>query len=450
MEIYEKLKKCKRVIAGLDSDGQRTGKSCRDMDVISLCNGEGVRRPPLAINRALVGSINENNHASFEKYSYLIRHNELEAAIRIYSSKRGDLSVAIDMGSTRIFNTIFNQMLPEQSKVFIEVGFYHPFAAWAHSANICLCITGSHSQHTAKTSIHSLEEGKNKYGIPEAVVIINPTYSGELYTQNELQGIIKWCRSNDSLLIEDAVFQGTEYGEATARVLDVPGDLNKIISVNSVSKSLGLSNLRLGWVLGFEPLVQEIGYHSDIKTVSIPFLTANIALEALIEKKEHKNFAAIKILRAKFLTELIQSRIWRLIHNLGGTKEWIVIKSNPIFGQNMFIHFPALDVIFNQLGFVDSADLCEKIADLSGAMLSPSLSSGYNDSTCRISFSGVGVNLGYIVSQKYERQVIDCCLHNRPIDIHRLEQQLNNELSILYIDTLDIFQYAIGKIVTPL
>lgn len=447
MEIYEGLKKCKRIIAGIDETGLKINKSCRDVDVISLCNGEGVRRPPLAINRALVASAIENSQASFEKYSYLIRHNRLEEAIKQYTNSRGDISVATDMGSTRIFNNIFEHILPKQSKVFIEVGFYHSFIAWAQATNVILCVTGGSSQHTAKTSLTSLEAGKDKYGVPEAVVIINPTYSGELYTKQELRDIVDWCRSNNSLLIEDAVFQGTEYSEMTARVLDVTDNLDNIVSVNSVSKSLGLSNLRLGWALGCETVVQKLSYYSDLATVSIPFLTANIASEALLEHQDYKAFCKEQnVLRVNFLTKLIQSENQRLINRLGGGKDWLAIKSIPVSGQNMFIHFPALEAAFNQLGMVDNADLCERIANKSGVMLSPSLSSGYKDSTCRISFSGVGVNAGYETSQKYEVKVIDCVLHQLPVDIPRYEQQLNNELSIIYIETLDILEQAISKI----
>ncbi|PSU45785.1 hypothetical protein C9J12_21335 [Photobacterium frigidiphilum] len=447
MDVYEGLKKCKRVIAGINEAGLKTNKSCRDIDVISLCNGEGIRRPPLAINRALITSAVENCQSSFEKYSYLIRDNRLEEAIKKYSSIRKDLPVAIDMGSTRIFNNIFNHILPKQSKIFIEVGFYHSFIAWTHSANVCLCVTGDSSQHTAKTSLKSLNIGKGKYGAPAAVIIINPTYSGELYTQSELQGIIDWCRSNDSLLIEDAVFQGTEYGKTTARVLDVSRSLDNTISVNSVSKSLGLSNLRLGWVIGCEPLVHKLSYYSDIATVSIPFLTANIASEALLEHQDYKIFCKEQnVLRVKFLTNLIQTKNQRLICRLGGNRDWLAIKSKPVSGQNMFIYFPAIETAFSQLGLVDSADLCEKIANKSGVMLSPLLSSGYKDSTCRISFSGVDVNKGYKISQKYEVKVIDSVLKKQLVDITYYEQQLNNELSTIYIETLDIFEQAIDKI----
>ncbi len=447
MEVYEGLKKCKRIIAGIDKQGLKVNKSCRDVDVISLCNGEGIRRPPLATNIALVASAVGSSKDSFEKYSYLLRHNRLEDAIKKYTDHPHDLPIAIDMGSTRIFNNIFEYVLPKKSNIFIEVGFYHSFIGWAQAAQVNLCVTGESFQHTTKTSLKSLEAGKTKYGVPEAVVIINPTYSGELYNQKELRDIADWCRENNSLLIEDAVFQGTEYDGVTAKILDVCDSIENVISVNSVSKSLGLSNLRLGWVMGCENIVKSLSYYSDLATVSIPFLIANIASEALLEHQDYKEFCREQnSLRVNFLTKLIQSENLRLINRLGGSDDWLAIKTVPESGQNMFIHFPALEAKFGTLKLVDSADLCEAIVNKSGVMLSPSLSSGYTDSTCRISFSGVSVNSGYNISQKYESKVIDCALHKQPITISTYEQQLNNELSAVYIETLDIFEKAINQI----
>ena len=42
--------------------------------------------------------------------------------------------------------------------------------------------------------------------------------------------------------------------------------------------------------------------------------------------------------------------------------------------------------------------------------------------------------------------MIDCVLHQLPVDIPRYERQLNNELSTIYIETLHVFEQAISKI----
>ncbi|WDD97672.1 aminotransferase [Thalassomonas actiniarum] len=107
----------------------------------------------------------------------------------------------------------------------------------------------------------------------------NPT--GSLMDENMLNAIVEIARSCDAYLLSDEVYRGTDQqgNGFTASVADL---YEKGISTASMSKSFSLAGLRLGWIVGPKPLLEQVAIHRDYNTISVGLLDdyfAAIALE---------------------------------------------------------------------------------------------------------------------------------------------------------------------------
>ena len=107
----------------------------------------------------------------------------------------------------------------------------------------------------------------------------NPT--GALLGRDELSAIAAMCDSVGAWLLADEVYRGIdqEGSGTTASVADL---YERGISTGSMSKAFSLAGLRLGWIVGPEPLLEDVVIHRDYNTISVGMIDdalASLALE---------------------------------------------------------------------------------------------------------------------------------------------------------------------------
>ena len=74
----------------------------------------------------------------------------------------------------------------------------------------------------------------------------NPT--GHIISRAELDAIIACAQTLDCAILSDEVFSGLDFSEASAALAPVASLYVKGVSIGTVSKSLGLSGVRIGWL----------------------------------------------------------------------------------------------------------------------------------------------------------------------------------------------------------
>ena len=91
------------------------------------------------------------------------------------------------------------------------------------------------------------------------LVINNPNNpSGRLYTSEELQCIIKLCRARGIVLLADEAYCDFVTCKQFTSVASLVPDLSGVIVVNSLSKNMGLSGFRIGYVLASDFFISSI------------------------------------------------------------------------------------------------------------------------------------------------------------------------------------------------
>ena len=100
------------------------------------------------------------------------------------------------------------------------------------------------------------------------LVVINTPHNptGAVISREDLETILGWAEERGFWVLSDEVYHGLAYGE------DLPPlarDLSpRAISVGSMSKTFGLSGLRLGWIAGPEDIVQSCWSWKDYTSIS--------------------------------------------------------------------------------------------------------------------------------------------------------------------------------------
>ena len=106
----------------------------------------------------------------------------------------------------------------------------------------------------------------------------NPT--GKILTPAEMEKIVGIAARNGAWILADEVYRGSER-LTDAETSSFFGRYDRVIAVNSMSKSYGLSGLRIGWIAAPSRTVQDIWRRHEYAVISagaVDMLLAEIAL----------------------------------------------------------------------------------------------------------------------------------------------------------------------------
>lgn len=108
----------------------------------------------------------------------------------------------------------------------------------------------------------------------------NPT--GKVLGDDDLDAILTIARAHGVTVVSDEVYQGSEHDPANA-ASTMWGRGDDVVVVNSLSKSYGLSGLRIGWLLATHDLVAQFWRRHEYLVISTGRLDNHLAELALTE-----------------------------------------------------------------------------------------------------------------------------------------------------------------------
>ena len=119
------------------------------------------------------------------------------------------------------------------------------------------------------------------------IVLTNPNNpTGAVLSREAMDGIIELASGAGAWILADEVYQGAELsGERTPSFW---GAYDKVLVVNGLSKAYGLPGLRIGWIIGPEPVVQKTWPYHDYTTISPSALSDKLASLALAPARRER------------------------------------------------------------------------------------------------------------------------------------------------------------------
>jgi aspartate/methionine/tyrosine aminotransferase len=132
------------------------------------------------------------------------------------------------------------------------------------------------------------------------IVLTNPNNpTGSVLTREAMDGIIKLASDVGAWILADEVYQGAEL--SGVRTPSFWGAYDKILVVNGLSKAYGLPGLRIGWIVGPEPVIKKTWPYHDYTTISPSALSDKLASLVLSPAKRDRILERTgKILTANF------------------------------------------------------------------------------------------------------------------------------------------------------
>jgi aspartate/methionine/tyrosine aminotransferase len=161
---------------------------------------------------------------------------------------------------------------------------------------------------------------------------VNPT--GGVFAPEDLEQIAWWAKKHDVLIYLDESFGSFRYETASTRLAALPNAQNRTLYAGSVSKTYGLSNARVGWLLGSRHLLRPV---AATAAMAAPFVSPFCQQLALTAMKTGDATAALVrdefAGRRRYLAESLQGMGLPAPQPAGGYFFWIPVNHLGLTGR---------------------------------------------------------------------------------------------------------------------
>lgn len=416
--FMEWLNRARKVLAGLDEAGNPSHPHQFGEGVISFADGEGIRRPHPSVVGAGVTALLETKITSLEKYFFLKRFEELDNKIAEMFIEEGideerARNICISTGTSHIFNAFFYSVAKPGDIFLTAPGYYHSLASWCYINNVALqCVQTQRSNDYKLTpadldSWYSEQRGRAKK--PKGIILFNPTYTGAVYTKEELSRIAEYVAENDLVVIEDSLFMYTMFNENDKihHLASFEEVKDRVVTVHGGSKAYGLANMRIGWACGAKVIIERMNFYISATQVDAPHVSKVMALAALQAPNEYllSNRRELQK-RAQLVMDLVEQANKLIMEylDLPTFSPILEVLHRPKAGHSILLSLNQIKGMKTNEGYTitDSIDVSRYFLSEAKVCLSPGLSMGFSDCTVRISYGCVGLEHTYEYSKTIE------------------------------------------------
>ena len=178
-----------------------------------------------------------------------------------------DAEIVITCGSTEAMMAAMMTVTDPGDTVIIFSPFYENYGAdtilsGAHPVYVPLVPPDYHFDS------HVLERAFEQYH-PKALVLCNPSNPcGKVFSHSELSCIAELCKTYDSYVITDEVYEHIVYApHVHTYMASLPGMFERTISCSSLSKTYSITGWRLGYTIAPAEITDRIKKVHDFLTV---------------------------------------------------------------------------------------------------------------------------------------------------------------------------------------
>lgn len=227
-----------------------------------------------------------------------------------------------------LFSKIAEHCAKRGEPLIFPTGSYGHFIACAQFHGAKITNIPSDITNQFKLDPHLLEQALSKVQGRAWVIltapIVNPT--GAIYSDNELEAIIKIVAKNKSILILDSIFSGLEFASKPTSHLVNPKKYPNLkwVVLGGLSKEFAGGGLRMGYAITSDIEIYSLWRQNDLYAphAILKFITkklyrqlldnqSELISELLEQKKELK-------LRSEQLIEVLKQNHWAPLEPSGG------------------------------------------------------------------------------------------------------------------------------------
>lgn len=185
----------------------------------------------------------------------------------------------------------------------------------------------------------------------KAVMLNNPVNpTGAVYDRAALEEIVSVCAAHDLYLIADEVYSSFVYEETFVSLYEFPDLRDRLILVNSTSKTFAMAGLRLGYAVASEPVAKAMSAYLSHALGCPCSLSeqATLSVLAMDHSYETTTKAVFRDRRDRLWAALSEIDRWHVKKNAGAFYLWLDVS-----------------------GWDDDVAFCQKLLDQEGVALTP-------------------------------------------------------------------------------
>jgi len=252
-------------------------------DIIHL----GVGDPDLDIAPSVRAATEAALAAGRTHYTPLGGEPSLRAAIAahasgLYGAPVEPSEVAVCSGAQGALFSLFQLIAGPGDEVIVLSPYYATYPA--------VVTAGGASMVTVELSIEtgfSLDIERIKAAVTprtRAILINSPSNpSGRILSQANIDALVEIARANDLWLVSDEVYWSLCYDGAPISPFSQRRSGDKIVVINSVSKSHAMTGFRIGWMIGPKELIDAVTVLAQSLHFGISQFAQDAAVAALAE-----------------------------------------------------------------------------------------------------------------------------------------------------------------------
>lgn len=425
-----RLQQCRAALAGVDDEGNAIHPGMFDAGIVSLANGDGTRRPPAEAIAAGVSALLDPLSCPLDDYLFLQSFEPLERDVAMGFLRGGIPShvarnICVDCGTTRLFGA-FLQCVAQPGDVFLAAPtFYHSLPDWCDRFGVTLACVPALLHTGYKLTVEALEAWYKAHvesGLipkPKGLFLFNPTQTGAVYEPGELAKLAEFIEKADLMVLADHVFSDTEFpgSDRAAYLAAQPGMAGRVVTVDGVSKSHNLANIRVGWACGPKDIIDAMRAYGVSTIISVSRLSLIMARAALNAPAEYLETNAREGARRAAIIARALEHWTAAVRALPGAheaaKHRFELVHYPQAGHSLLVTCrPLLGLRYAHGVIRNSLDVTRFFLSDAGVAVSPGYSSGLDGCEVRLCFGSVGLATTYAHSAARERAAAARCFES--------------------------------------
>ncbi|MCC3859597.1 pyridoxal phosphate-dependent aminotransferase [Pseudemcibacter aquimaris] len=303
-------------------------------DIIHLGVGDPDLDTPKDVRVALEQAVEAGKtHYAPIPGEYALREAIAEHATWLYGNKVNAESVIVANGAQGALFATFQCIVEKGDEVIVLEPYYATYPAVVTAGGATMVSVQLDLEEDYKLDIEKIKAAVTKN--TKAIIVNSPSNpAGAVIDRDAVLDIAKYCHENNIWLISDEVYWSHCYEDDHISAYAHEEYRDRIIVINSLSKSHAMTGWRMGWAIGPDHFIDAMTNYSQAAQFGINQFVQNAAITALKDKSTTETFRALfKSRRDAFCDGLRASNHLKFSKARGGMFVLLDISATGLSGK---------------------------------------------------------------------------------------------------------------------
>lgn len=248
------------------------------------------------IKQAALDSENGYTHYSHPRGDQELRNEIIRYYQNNYQQELDTKEIMVTVGACHGTFLALRAILNPGEEVIIPTPYFAPYKEQVKLAGGKPVFIENEFKKGFELNIEAIKKAINEK--TKAIIINSPNNpTGAIYSKTILDKLMDLARKNDFLILSDEVYESFDFKNKFYSLINYKKDLERIILVNSFSKTFAMTGWRLGFVIANPEILRVMQDLNEGICYSAPTISQRAAIAALKNEKILKEEISSKFLK---------------------------------------------------------------------------------------------------------------------------------------------------------